>query len=120
MKKGNVTSDSTCASLHPVKVPEQETLSVVTNGKDEINWLPVLIAAMIAGLAFLCIILSVVAYVNAQNKTKKKLKTAQDNSVDSGIMVVEQEDCSFHHPEQEQGGSSQSINTENSESKLIV
>ncbi|XP_056305707.1 tumor necrosis factor receptor superfamily member 9a isoform X2 [Danio aesculapii] len=116
LKKGNFTSDSTCTSLHPAK----ESLPVVTNERDEMNWLPVLIAAMIAGLALLCIILSMVAYVKAQNKTKKKPKTEQDNSDDSTIMVVEQEHCSFHHPEQEQGGSSQSINTENSESKLIV
>uniref|UniRef100_UPI003F4A93E8 tumor necrosis factor receptor superfamily member 9a isoform 3 precursor n=1 Tax=Danio rerio TaxID=7955 RepID=UPI003F4A93E8 len=109
LKKGNLTSDSTC-------IPPPSS-SVRT---DEMNWLPVLIAAMIAGLALLCIILSVVAYVKAQNKTKKKAKTEQGNSDDSTIMVVEQEHCSFHHPEQEQGGSSQSINTENSESKLIV
>ncbi len=43
-----------------------------------------------------------------------------DHSDESRTMVVEQEDCSFHHPEQEQGGSSASINTQDSESKLIV
>lgn len=35
-------------------------------------------------------------------------------------MVVDQEACSFRHPEQEQGGSSESISTQDSESKLIV
>lgn len=35
-------------------------------------------------------------------------------------MIVEQEDCSCRRPEQEQGGSSESINTQDSESKLIV
>ncbi|KAK9954114.1 hypothetical protein ABG768_016213 [Culter alburnus] len=108
--KGNATSDTICK--HSEKRPTEQT-----------NWLPVFIAGGMAGLAVLCIIASVVAYVKAQNKTEKKPKTDspdQDNSDESGIMVVEQEDCSCHRPEQEQGGSSESINTQDSESKLIV
>uniref|UniRef100_A0A673IZ88 Tumor necrosis factor receptor superfamily member 9-like n=1 Tax=Sinocyclocheilus rhinocerous TaxID=307959 RepID=A0A673IZ88_9TELE len=81
--------------------------------------LPVFIAAGMAGLAVLCIIASVVAYVKAQNKTEKPKSDTPDQD-ESRIMTVEQEDCSFRHPEQEQGGSSESINTQDSESKLIV
>ncbi|XP_052449950.1 tumor necrosis factor receptor superfamily member 9a [Carassius gibelio] len=111
--KGNVTSDSTCINLEPLS-------AVKTNQKEQINWLPVFIAA---GMAVLFIIGSVVAYVNAKYKTEKKPKTDtpdQDDSDVSSIMIVEQEDCSFRHPEQEQGSSSESINTQDSESKLIV
>lgn len=39
------------------------------------KWLPVFIAAGMAGLAVLFIIGSVVAYVKGQNKTEKKPKT---------------------------------------------
>lgn len=95
----------------------------MSNKKEQTKWLPVFIAGGMAGLAVLCIIASVVAYVKGQNKTEKKPKTEtadQDRSDESRIMVVEQEDCSFRHPEQEQGGSSDSINTQDSDSKLIV
>ncbi|XP_073679456.1 tumor necrosis factor receptor superfamily member 9a [Garra rufa] len=126
--EGNATSDSTCtdskAEKKIVSVTESEVNSLPTGRKEEqTNWLPVFIAAGMAGLAVLCIIVSVVAYVKAQNKTEKEPKTDtpdQDHSDESRIMVVEQEDCSFRHPEQEQGGSSESINTQDSESKLIV
>lgn len=46
-------------------------------------WLPVFIAGGMAGLAGLCIIASVVAYVKAQNKTEKKPKT---DSTDQGTI----------------------------------
>ncbi|KAK2885471.1 hypothetical protein Q8A67_016308 [Cirrhinus molitorella] len=116
--KGNATSDSTCLYLN-----EFET-NILPSGKkkEPTSWLPVVIAAGMAGLALLCITVSVIAYVKAQNKTEKPKTdtTDQDRSDESRIMVVEQEDCSFRHPEQEQGGSSESINTQDSESKLIV
>uniref|UniRef100_A0A9J7ZN04 Tumor necrosis factor receptor superfamily, member 9a n=4 Tax=Cyprinus carpio TaxID=7962 RepID=A0A9J7ZN04_CYPCA len=117
--KGNVTSDSMCTYL---KEPKKEPIPVLTDKKEPRKWLPVFIAAGMAGFAVLCIIVSVVAYVKAQNKTEKpKTDTPdQDHSDESRIMVVEQEDCSFRQPEQEQCGSSESINTQDSESKLIV
>lgn len=119
--KGNVTSDSTCTYLEE---PKPKTLPTGKKPNNEqTNRLPVFIAAGMAGLAVLFIIAIVVAYVKAQNKTEKKPKNNtpdQDHSDESRIMVVEQEDCSFRHPEQEQGGSSESINTQDSESKLIV
>lgn len=43
--------------------------------QEKTNWLPVFIAAGMAGLAVLFIIGSVVAYVKGQNKTEKKPKT---------------------------------------------
>uniref|UniRef100_A0A8C2DYU3 Tumor necrosis factor receptor superfamily, member 9a n=1 Tax=Cyprinus carpio TaxID=7962 RepID=A0A8C2DYU3_CYPCA len=117
--KGNVTSDSTCTYLEePIILP-----TGTENTNEKTNWLPVFIAAGMAGLAVLFIIGSVVAYVKGQNKTEKKPKTDtpdKDHSDVSRIMIVEQEDCSFRHPEQEQGSSSESINTQDSESKLIV
>ncbi|XDV46187.1 hypothetical protein PO909_014122 [Leuciscus waleckii] len=124
LSKGNATSDCTCKSSGEEAM--QTTLHVVSNNKgppEQTKWLPVLIAGGMAGLAVLCIIASVVAYVKGQNKTEKKPKadtTDQDRSDESRIMVVEQEDCSFRHPEQEQGGSSESISTQDSDSKLIV
>ncbi|XP_051735055.1 tumor necrosis factor receptor superfamily member 9a [Ctenopharyngodon idella] len=120
--KGNATSDAICKNSG--KKSEQDTLPVKKEEPPEQTiWLPVFIAGGMAGLAGLCIIASVVAYVKAQNKTEKKPKTDstdQDNSDESRIMIVEQEDCSCRRPEQEQGGSSESINTQDSESKLIV
>lgn len=50
---------------------------------EQTNWLPVFIAGGMAGLAVLCIIASVVAYVKAQNKTEKKPKT---DSPDQGTI----------------------------------
>ncbi|XP_050952022.1 tumor necrosis factor receptor superfamily member 9a isoform X2 [Labeo rohita] len=120
--KGNATSDSTCTHLteyYPNTLPSGRNRTE----NEETSWLPVFIAAGMAGLVVLFIIVSVAAYVKAQKKTEKKPKTDtpdQDRSDESRIMIVEQEDCSFRHPEQEQGGSSESINTQDSESKLIV
>lgn len=50
---------------------------------EQTNWLPAFIAGGMAGLAVLCIIASVVAYVKAQNKTEKKPKT---DSPDQGTI----------------------------------
>lgn len=89
---------------------------------DQINWIPFGIGVGVAVMGTFCIIASVIACVKAWRKTEKP-KTAtsdQELSEDSRIIVVEQEACSFHHPEQEQGGSSESISTQDSESKLIV
>ncbi|KAK7132484.1 hypothetical protein R3I93_018879 [Phoxinus phoxinus] len=119
--KGNATSDCTC--IYSDKEAMQTTLHVVSNKKEETKWLPVFIAGGMAGLAVLCIIASVAAYVKGRNKTEKKPKTDtadQDSSDESRNMATEQEDCSYRHPEQEQGGSSDSIDTQDSDSKLIV
>ncbi|XP_043080397.1 tumor necrosis factor receptor superfamily member 9a [Puntigrus tetrazona] len=118
--KGNVTSDSICTYLEEPR-PNSST-SGTDNKNEQTRWLSVLIAAGMAGLAVLLIVASIAAYVKAQNKTEKpKTDTPdEDHSAESRIMVVDQEDCSFRHPEQEQGGSLDSINTQDSESKLIV
>ncbi|XP_056096367.1 tumor necrosis factor receptor superfamily member 9a [Rhinichthys klamathensis goyatoka] len=115
--KGNATSDCTC--IYSDKEAIVPTLHVVSNKKEQTKWLPVFIAGGMAGLAVLCFIASVVAYVKGQNKTEKKPKTDAGDQDESRIMVGEQADCSFRHPEQEQG-SSESINTQDSDSKLIV
>ncbi|XP_051518759.1 tumor necrosis factor receptor superfamily member 9-like isoform X2 [Myxocyprinus asiaticus] len=117
--KGDALKDHECR----LDLDNLQKTSYLSVKKDEMNWLPVGIAGGMAGLGVLCIIASVVACVQAQNKTEKSLKTDspdQELLEDSRIMIVEQEDCSFHHPEQEQGGSSESISTQDSESKLIV
>ncbi|XP_067302026.1 tumor necrosis factor receptor superfamily member 9a isoform X2 [Pseudorasbora parva] len=116
--KGNATSDRTCTYSHEETLT---TFSVIK--KEETNTLPVFIVGGMAGLAVLCIMASVAAYVKTQNKMEKKPETDildQEHSDDSSIIVVEQEDCSCHRPEQEQGGSTESISTQDSESKLIV
>ncbi|XP_056588900.1 tumor necrosis factor receptor superfamily member 9a [Triplophysa dalaica] len=99
------------------------TLLVVSGKKQEkMNWIPVCIAGFVAMLAVLCFVASVTTCVKARSKKKepKAVTSDQELSEDSRIMVVDQEACSFRHPEQEQGGSSESISTQDSESKLIV
>ncbi|KAG1961141.1 tumor necrosis factor receptor superfamily member 9a [Pimephales promelas] len=119
--KGNATSDRTCSSDQEAIVPTLHVVSKKKGPPEETKWLPVFIAGGMAGLAVLCIIASVVAYVKGQNKTEKpQTDTAdQDRPDESRILVGVPPDCSFRHPEQEQG-SSESINTQDSDSKLIV
>ncbi|TRY82521.1 hypothetical protein DNTS_013831 [Danionella cerebrum] len=83
---------------------------------------PVLFAVGIAGLAVFCVVVSMVAFVKGRNTTKKPkiVNPEQDISEESRIVAEEQEDCSCRHPEQEQGGSSNSIHTQSSESKLLT
>ncbi|XP_051948028.1 tumor necrosis factor receptor superfamily member 9-like isoform X2 [Xyrauchen texanus] len=117
--KGDALKDHECR----LDLDILQDTSYLSVKKAEITWLPVGIGGGMAVLSVLCIIASVVACVQAQNKTEKSLKTDspdQELLEDSRIMIVEQEDCSFHHPEQEQGGSSESISTQDSEIKLIV
>ncbi|XP_051516927.1 tumor necrosis factor receptor superfamily member 9-like [Myxocyprinus asiaticus] len=117
--KGNAFKDHECRSLDVESM--KDPLNVVKKDETKFATSPVWITGGMAGLGVLCIIASVVACVQSQNKTKN-LKTDMPEEVSevSRNMIVEQEACSFHHPEQEQGGSSESISTQDSESKLIV
>ncbi|XP_055044013.2 tumor necrosis factor receptor superfamily member 9a [Misgurnus anguillicaudatus] len=131
---GNASRDHECISDNEIPLPgdkknefiepDDNSLHVINReDKDEIKWIPVAIAGGVAMLAVLCIIASVISCVKARKiSEKQKPDTTSDQEVseDSIIMPAEQEACSYHHPEQEQGGSSESINTQDSESKLIV
>ncbi|KAK3518837.1 hypothetical protein QTP70_014993 [Hemibagrus guttatus] len=77
----------------------------------------------ISALIIIFFLLLWFTYKRTKNKSQSKdLKPATPTQGrELTIMMVEHEEaCSFHQPEQEQGGSSESINTQDSESKLIV
>jgi len=57
-------------------------LNIFLGPPEETKWLPVFIAGGMAGLAVLCIIASVVAYVKGQNKTEKP----QTDTADQGTI----------------------------------
>ncbi|XP_058265559.1 tumor necrosis factor receptor superfamily member 9a [Hemibagrus wyckioides] len=80
------------------------------------------IFAAISALIIILFLLLWFAYKRTKNKSQSKdLKPTTPSQGELTIMMVEHEEaCSFHQPEQEQGGSSESINTQDSESKLIV
>ncbi|XP_026092827.1 tumor necrosis factor receptor superfamily member 4-like isoform X2 [Carassius auratus] len=80
--KGNVTSDSMCTHLEVfVTEPKPNQKTDLMDKKEPRKWLPVYIAVGMAGFAVLCIIVSVVAYVKAQNKTEKRKTDTPDQGL---------------------------------------
>ncbi|XP_035378539.1 tumor necrosis factor receptor superfamily member 9a [Electrophorus electricus] len=124
---GNASSDNRCksvpqpsASTHRNQISTVSTLHVRIPHKDESTWLQVI--GVIFGFSgvfslFLCLM-----YLRqkAKEETKEPIAETFPQGELTIMMVERDETCSYHQPEQEQGGSSESISTQDSDSKLIV
>ncbi|MCI4387291.1 hypothetical protein PGIGA_G00072480 [Pangasianodon gigas] len=113
ISSGNEFSDIKCSRT-------QETSRLAA--KD--NFIYPLIGIFGGSSAIMIILILSLWLAYKRTKTKSKSKDAKPHTPSQGeltIMMVEHDEaCSFHQPEQEQGGSSESINTQDSETKLIV
>ncbi|XP_076874573.1 tumor necrosis factor receptor superfamily member 9a [Brachyhypopomus gauderio] len=126
--KGDAFSDVKCSRI---QAPTMESLSshtqinisedkVKKQPEDEMTWL-LFIGGIGAFVGVFTLSLSLM-YIRRKIKGEKEKPTTETLPQEElTIMIVEpDESCSYHQPEQEQGGSSESISTQDSESKLIV
>ncbi|KAI4875603.1 hypothetical protein NFI96_020121 [Prochilodus magdalenae] len=101
-----------------------ETLPLKPRNEDVPFW-P--LAAIFGGMSVLTVVVILAvwfAYQRTKTKSKNKTKDPLPETLppeELRVMIIEHDDaCSFRQPEQEQGGSSESISSEDSETKLIV
>ncbi|KAG7472205.1 hypothetical protein MATL_G00106450 [Megalops atlanticus] len=113
---GTAVRDSICGNFSAVN---PEVITFPTK-KDSRGW-------KVAAIAFICLCLSVTlvvafAYIISGKIMKKKPSTKPsvvEKAAEGPQRVAQQEDCSFCHPQQEQGGSTDSVCTEDSDFKLL-
>ncbi|KAM9445781.1 tumor necrosis factor receptor superfamily member 9a isoform 1-T2 [Clarias gariepinus] len=128
ISKGTALSDIKCSRIPETTTsfPKETTTTSIPKIRNENSNIYALFALCggISGLLIIFILSLWLAVQRTKNKSKKKSKDLKPNTPkqeDLTIMVVAHEEpCSFHQPEQEQGGSLESINTQDSETKLIV
>uniref|UniRef100_A0A8B9KD65 Tumor necrosis factor receptor superfamily, member 9a n=2 Tax=Astyanax mexicanus TaxID=7994 RepID=A0A8B9KD65_ASTMX len=136
--KGDAFSDIKCKGKTKNTTVSQEFNTVepllvkTPRPSDDPIWPIVGLAASFAVGTIILILSLGLAYRRRKNKTKAETKTViKTETMDPmpetspiaelRVIMVEPDDaCSFRQPEQEQGGSLESIDSENSESKLIV
>ncbi|XP_017342811.1 tumor necrosis factor receptor superfamily member 9a [Ictalurus punctatus] len=125
--RGNEFRDIVCSRI-PVITPsapkETTTPKTTERTKTDDNSIYPLIGFFGGSSALMIIFILLLWLTYKRTKSKSKSKDPKPDTPTHGeltIMMVEHEEaCSFHQPEQEQGGSSESINTQDSETKLIV
>ncbi|KAK2825433.1 hypothetical protein Q7C36_019360 [Tachysurus vachellii] len=113
LARGNEFSDITCAT----------EIEISSSASDDYSIYPV-IGFFTGSCVLMTIIILLLWFTFRRTRNKIQSKGTKPTTPTQGeltIMMVEREEaCSFHQPEQEQGGSSDSINTQDSETKLIV
>ncbi|XP_017564082.1 tumor necrosis factor receptor superfamily member 9a [Pygocentrus nattereri] len=120
------TKASTLATARttPLEYNTVEPLQTTKKKKDDTFWPVVGVTGSIFLLTCAFILALWFAYQRAKNTTNTETKDLQPETLppeELRVMIMEHDDaCSFRQPEQEQGGSSESLSTQDSESKLIL
>ncbi|XP_062872089.1 tumor necrosis factor receptor superfamily member 9a [Trichomycterus rosablanca] len=119
--KGDAFSDIKCSrevtTYAPSEVNTVELLPVGKKTNDQSIW--PLVGIFGGASAFIAVII-LSLWLISRRTGKSENKTQSKNQEFTVMMVDHEEPCSFHQPEQEKGGSSESLSTQNSESKLIL
>ncbi|XP_036446826.1 tumor necrosis factor receptor superfamily member 9a [Colossoma macropomum] len=112
------------ALITPLEYNTVEPLKTKIEKKDDTFWLLAGIAGFIFVLICFVILYLGFAYQRAKNMTNTETKDLRPETLppeELRVMIMEHDDaCSFRQPEQEQGGSSESLSTQDSDSKLIL
>ncbi|XP_066528539.1 tumor necrosis factor receptor superfamily member 9a [Hoplias malabaricus] len=125
VRNRNATTDNEClkdpkittvfypnehATVEPIQGPDKD--------KKNILWS---VAGIFGGFSLLILIFMLIVCRRKKGKTKTKEPMPETLPPEELRVTMDQDDaCSFRQPEQEQGGSLESLSTQDSESKLIV